>query len=138
MPHAALCVLGQLPQGLHEWEGGGFNAARSIVCVGTPNGDVWADCFHLVSMPHAALCVLGHFAIIRNIETGEMFQCRTQHCVCWDEENVQTLNKTGMFQCRTQHCVCWDLDGSPDVSSALRFNAARSIVCVGTSMGVGG
>ena len=38
-----------------------------------------------------------------------------------------------MFQCRTQHCVCWDDTTAPH-SCGIRgcFNAARSIVCVGT------
>ena len=42
------------------------------------------------------------------------------------------------FQCRTQHCVCRDTIWSPrrpaHTTSNLRrsFNAARSIVCVGT------
>ena len=37
------------------------------------------------------------------------------------------------FQCRTQHCVCWDhlFDDEP-VKRGGGFNAARSIVCVGT------
>ena len=85
------------------------------------------------------------------------FQCRTQHCVCWDAYERQYEVAWPMFQCRTQHCVCWDLNAfghmvgreivsmphaalcvlGPALDSTTlrwesRFNAARSIVCVGT------
>ena len=83
MPHAALCVLGPL----HDF------------CL----------CFDLsVSMPHAALCVLGQRNRV-HVEVFFEFQCRTQHCVCWDKENVRC-----------------------EIALLQSFNAARSIVCVGT------
>ena len=59
------------------------NAARSIVCVGTPdNKEV--------------------FLMKRR------FQCRTQHCVCWDKKPYDHTKDFSLFQCRTQHCVCRD------------------------------
>ena len=61
MPHAALCVLGRY---------GG-----AIFC-----GDF------SVSMPHAALCVLGPNDLSKTRYPETKFQCRTQHCVCWDIE----------------------------------------------------
>ena len=106
------------------------NAARSIVCVGTsarrliPRTKISFQCRtqHCVcrdivdfarshgvevSMPHAALCVSGHKISIRE---GQACQ----------------------FQCRTQHCVCRDKDMGRIASDFKGFNAARSIVCVGT------
>ena len=60
-----------------------FNAARSIVCVGTPdNKEV--------------------FLMKRR------FQCRTQHCVCRDDISTGYIDYRYVFQCRTQHCVCRD------------------------------
>ena len=38
------------------------------------------------------------------------------------------------FQCRTQHCVCRDEDGSRACDGLAGFNAARSIVCVETDL----
>ena len=61
MPHAALCVLGQYFTPALLMSGKSFNAARSIVCVGT---------------------MLTKFVI--RLEC--MFQCRTQHCVCRDSK----------------------------------------------------
>ena len=130
MPHAALCVLGQ-------------PVAETKTLV------LW------VSMPHAALCVLGrtNFAIIRNIET---FQCRTQHCVCWDvwmhssRMVISSFNAARSIVCvgTKQKCFCEHLRYVSMPHAALcvlgqkyrhdkkvediSFNAARSIVCVGT------
>ena len=59
-------------------------------------------------MPHAALCVSRHRQF-RGV--------------------VRNLMK---FQCRTQHCVCRDEDGSRACDGLAGFNAARSIVCVET------
>ena len=63
--------------------------------------------FLCVSMPHAALCVSG--------------LCSLSSCLGYEE-----------FQCRTQHCVCRDFARYQAVSVTKSFNAARSIVCVGT------
>ena len=83
-----------------------FNAARSIVCVGT-HYDQISRLRPPVSMPHAALCVSGLLLATMTI-TYSMFQCRTQHCVCRDKFFI-LFTKGGES-----------------------FNAARSIVCVGT------
>ena len=61
----------------------GFNAARSMMCVGTKN------------------VMIKHLATVR-------FQCRTQHDVCWDFFDTFSGSKASKFQCRTQHDVCWD------------------------------
>ena len=83
MPHAALCVLGRTEVAEAAKDVLGFNAARGIVCVGTPdNKEV--------------------FLMKRR------FQCRTQHCVCWDTTRTTVHFNANGFQCRTQHCVCWD------------------------------
>ncbi len=58
MPHAALCVLGQTDGIWPNPSDSCFNAARSIVCVGTICSHP-RDASIFVSMPHAALCVLG-------------------------------------------------------------------------------
>ena len=59
-----------------------FNAARSIVCVGTK---IWValQVTSRVSMPHAALCVSG-LSVRFSGTQSQRFQCRTQHCVCRD------------------------------------------------------
>ena len=58
-------------------------------------------------MPHAALCVSG----LR----GHLL-----------------TQKFTPFQCRTQHYVCRDYSDDQELSESVCFNAARSIVCVGT------
>ena len=107
MPHAALCVLGQGGRSKQSFPRMRFNAARSIVCVGTNTK---------YSKPYVLL----------------EFQCRTQHCVCWDPSLATELMMSLKFQCRTQHCVCWDDFPFACRTEKGRFNAARSIVCVGT------
>ena len=109
MPHAALCVSRQLTTSACR-KRIGFNAARSIVYVETVKG------------------LLGR-------RDDELFQCRTQHCVCrdigmFDEANVLAIG----FQCRTQHCVCRDELIDPFGGQEDSFNAARSIVCVETTI----
>ena len=105
MPHAALCVsglalFGSMPKCTC------FNAARSIVCVGTHISGV-LEKVSIVSMPHAALCVSGHpIKVVAALVF--MFQCRTQHCVCRDLTKCLPNLKKSRFQCRTQHCVCRD------------------------------
>jgi len=58
-------------------------------------------------MPHAALCVSG-------------------------QQNGLWRPYRSSFQCRTQHCVCRDVDALRKWVNSHSFNAARSIVCVGT------
>ena len=58
MPHAALCVSRRKEFSTEEECLACFNAARSIVCVGTPLRKNLTRLVR-VSMPHAALCVLG-------------------------------------------------------------------------------
>ena len=90
-----------------------------------------SSCQHQVSMPHATLCVSGHtlrrqnlFALCFNAARSIVcvgtrypiylqlqilkFQCRTQHCVCRDMDDLHNTTTCYMFQCRTQHCVCRD------------------------------
>ena len=133
------------------------NAARSIVCVGTHRRER-EGVRRSVSMPHAALCVSGP-----SDDSGSpwqaLFQCRTQHCVCRDRKGIAYREAYRGFQCRTQHCVCRDRRlihvtsagygvsmphaalcvSGQEASDVLtdggsRFNAARSIVCVGTPL----
>ena len=86
MPHAALCVLGLLSYEAHDVIPIRFNAARSIVCVGT-----------LL----ASLVMVVH----------KVFQCRTQHCVCWDAKDVQAIARDLAVSmphaalCVLGHCV---------------------------------
>ena len=61
------------------------------------------------------------------------FQCRTQHCVCRDDISTGYIDYRYVFQCRTQHCVCRDLSRKSTAFQFPSFNAARSIVCVGTT-----
>ena len=83
------------------------NTARGIMCVGTKN-DIEKMLSDMVSMPHAALCVSGPL-IPRRTYAFDGFQCRTRHYVCRDTTR-------------------------PSVSFKRRcFNAARGIMCVGTT-----
>ena len=81
MPHAALCVSGP-PS--HSCDIGWlrcFNAARSIVCVGTRS----------VGCPYRRRFT---------------FQCRTQHCVCRDStESAASLRRSGFNAARSIVCV---------------------------------
>ena len=84
-----------------------------------------------------------------------MFQCRTQHDVCWDlvgallvaasdsfnaarsmmcvgTPTLKGVHRALLFQCRTQHDVCWDSTGDVAANASVCFNAARSMMCVGT------
>ena len=133
MPHAALCVSG-LPSLDRELllascfnaargimcvgtmflerkriQMFGFNAARGIMCVGTPNYGNNMMGGSYVSMPHAALCVSGHPKFDTERPTLVEFQCRTRHYVCRDSP----------IQHHTLGSLC--------------FNAARGIMCVGTT-----
>ena len=83
MPHAALCVSRRRAATSPISRSGGFNAARSIVCVET----------RLLSFRHPR---------------HKLFQCRTQHCVCRDGIAAAARPRDAEFQCRTQHCVCRD------------------------------
>ena len=107
MPHAALCVSGPSSPKSRKKSTDCFNAARSIVCVGT--------------LP---CCLLFRLSLA--------FQCRTQHCVCRDTFSIGTSPRSVWFQCRTQHCVCRDEVVDLFGGESDSFNAARSIVCVGT------
>ena len=62
-----------------------------------------------------------------------MFQCRTQHCVCWDL-NVVPLTHLEMRVSMPHAALCVSrLDTYTIVDlEDLGFNAARSIVCVET------
>ena len=65
-------------------------------------------------------------------EDAAEFQCRTQHDVCWDTGKVEVQIWFTAFQCRTQHDVCWDKLKHRKSHSVGSFNAARSMMCVGT------
>ena len=110
------------------------NAARSIVCVET----ILSLCrtsLLIVSMPHAALCVSRPRCTLRFAPICRGFNA-ARSIVCVETRVFRlSLSITSMFQCRTQHCVCRDqheINILPP--SGNGFNAARSIVCVETSM----
>ena len=133
MPHAALCVSGHVQR-----------------------PDCTSLCF--VSMPHAALCVSRHLSTRFTFATDGLFQCRTQHCVCRDDSSE--LEKVEVDIVSMPHaalCVSRQNPSDPHscgirvsmphaalcVSRLLpphgeahggSFNAARSIVCVETSL----
>ncbi len=83
MPHAALCVSGR-----EDWFEAyvlcmSFNAARSIVCVGTDTArHAVSDCCGF-NAARSIVCV-GTFPVAEKVDVVMEFQCRTQHCVCWD------------------------------------------------------
>ena len=107
MPHAALCVSRPQCFSRSQLSFGGFNAARSIVCVET---DAEGSCHE------GFVC----FNAARSI-------------VCVETAVLTMANKSAIgFQCRTQHCVCRDTMTNLLSPSLARFNAARSIVCVET------
>ncbi len=82
-----------------------FNAARSIVCVETCRGNRRRSNFR-VSMPHAALCVLGRIAAI--VAAGWWRFNAARSIVCVGTHCRDCCSRMVAFQCRTQHCVCWD------------------------------
>ena len=112
----------------------------------------------LVSMPHAALCVSRLCNSKLHFEHHWRFQCRTQHCVCRDDSSE--LEKVEVDIVSMPHaalCVSRQNPSDPHscgirvsmphaalcVSRLLpphgeahggSFNAARSIVCVETSL----
>ena len=83
------------------------NAARSIVCVGTRSTTRLYVFMLRFNAARSIVCVeTWHDAIFA---TGrEVFQCRTQHCVCRDAIASAEQEGDREFQCRTQHCVCRD------------------------------
>ena len=179
MPHAALCVSGH--EGFHQSDQyfrsfnaarsivcvgtkrrrtacrgfGGFNAARSIVCVGTtettygtadlpvsmPHAalcvsgqEVSSDIFiNEVSMPHAALCVSGHQISRLRPPQRNVSMPHAALCVSGRRSRVRNASRARSVSmphaalCVSgQHCICI-IYFAPQC-----FNAARSIVCVGT------
>ena len=83
-----------------------------------------------VSMPHAALCVLGQLCVDGGVSCREPFQCRTQHCVCWDAQSGNEYVVANVFQCRTQHCVCWDKNREQGAQDADFMFQCRTQHCV--------
>ena len=84
-----------------------FNAARSIMCIGTANLR-----FHIQTM---------------------MFQCRTRHYMCWNRYRDDSNGiSTQVSMPHAALCVLgrgsFSLLGKPETG----FNAARSMMCVGT------
>ena len=101
-----MCVGTRIFSGEHTFAYS-FNAARSIVCVGTPMSP-------------------------RQIRSATTFQCRTQHCVCWDRKSADSSSARSSFNAaRSIVCVGTDFPRAWIVRGG-GFNAARSIVCVGT------
>ena len=155
MPHAALCVSG--PSACPERDDFLVFQCRTrhYMCrdqhrVEERDGEL------AVSMPHAALCVSGPFIALPYMCT-DMFQCRTQHCVCRDIHSVRLILirrivsmphaalcvsgrsmytlLTGMRIVSMPHaalCVSGPIHKSLQRPLHPRFNAACSIVCVGT------
>ena len=81
-----------------------FNAARSIVCVGTQ--------------------------YYEKRETHSQFQCRTQHCVCRDWKISKIRKRRVLFQCRTQHCVCRDRHPYPYHAIGQTVSMPHAALCV--------
>ena len=52
--------------------------------------------------------------------------------MCWDVTEWKDVRFDVSFQCRTQHDVCWDRTTGVTSVRRLSFNAARSMMCVGT------
>ena len=83
MPHAALCVSGPARSRFVVCGWRCFNAARSIVCVETCSSPVsvrWQTGFNAA---RSIVCV-GTTIENLTIDVSQVFQCRTQHCVCRD------------------------------------------------------
>ena len=130
MPHAALCVSRHVC-----WHVGwnaidGFNSARSIVCVETKWDEHVYKVFSHVSMPHAALCVSRRADLDGTDESIDMFQCRTQHCVCRDDAKKTYELPAEKFQCRTQHCVCRDETESKGCRGSWAVSMPHAALCV--------
>ena len=81
-------------------------------------------------------CVCRDNESLLDLAFYSLFQCRTQHCVCRDREYTHSMEDEIRFQYRTQHCVCRDFTTKSIKSAVSSFNAARSIVCVETPIGV--
>ena len=133
MPHAALCVSGLPSLDRELLLASCFNAARGIMCVGTPNYGNNMMGGSYVSMPHAALCVSGHPKFDTERPTLVEFQCRTRHYVCRDRETCDS--KHPAIRVSMPHaalCVSGREMIFAILNSRPGFNAARGIMCVGT------
>ena len=84
-----------------------------------------------VSMPHAALCVSGPGKFLLKI-VWNMFQCRTRHYVCRDSCE-KTLNLCFICFNAARGIMCVGTTTTmKKLTEADGFNAARGIMCVGT------
>ena len=107
-----------------------FNAARSIVCVGTSHTCMTIPYF-VVSMPHAALCVSGPLRLLVSEPLSSFNAARSIVCVGTLKLIRHRLNLDSFNAARSIVCVGTMHRYSAE-ASLRRFNAARSIVCVGT------
>ena len=64
------------------------NAARSIVCVGTPFCEVFHRLPCCFNAARSIVCV-GTVSRLSADISGLSFQCRTQHCVCRDSKQMK-------------------------------------------------
>ena len=157
IPHAALYVSGPDGRSGISKKLKRFNAARSIVCVETASGRPRvrgqqvsmphaALCVSgplspaatiskmLVSMPHAALCVSGLNALLKNSNKKEVSMPHAALCVSGPRAGALPAGLS-RFQCRTRHYVCRDSTArQAPRSGRSSFNAARGIMCVGTTV----
>ena len=106
------------------------NAARSIVCVETKAGSSShrvCDCGF--NAARSIVCVETQVRKLFRLG-GTKFQCRTQHCVCRDTFNDQTVRLYASFQCRTQHCVCRDIRTWTALSTFFGVSMPHAALCV--------
>ena len=129
MPHAALCVSGPAAAFAMLLALAGFNAARSIVCVGTLFSFLMAFgalCFNAArSIVCVGTCII-YFA--------PQFYCgfnAARSIVCVETAPLNSLRKAGKtFQCRTQHCVCRDDHERGRQFSLLVVSMPHAALCV--------
>ena len=106
----------------------GFNAARSIMCVGTVL-DSAISTISTVSMPHAALCMLGQFRISFPSTPCGFNAARSIMCV-----GTRLLRRLRFLSIVSMPHAALCVLGQSQESSYFRipsFNAARSMMCVG-------
>ena len=106
---------------------------HAALCVSRHDGGRKGHPSHAVSMPHAALCVSRQTIEMMRSCREELFQCRTQHCVCRDTRSRSKCTTITMVS-MPHAALCVSRPSCIGVwpQPRSRFNAARSIVCVET------
>ena len=130
IPHAALCVSGRIRR-ITGYLVGTFQCrTQHCVCRDRTHREIHVHSG--VSMPHAALCVSGRRSSCPQFRRGRVSMPHAALCVSGqgDRDTVRALKRVSMPHAAL--CVSGQAMLRFDKSMNSGFNAARSIVCVGT------